>query len=84
AKHFLHAERCIIDHLLEIALEENFNVSARLLLLSTLEKEARRRPDIGQEYRQRIEQLQREYPLAQPAQGLAQAALARVYSRMAA
>ena len=69
---FLYAERSIIDSLLDLCLRETDNVTMRMLLLSTVEREARARPDIAQEYRERLERLQREHPLRQAAQGLAE------------
>jgi len=77
---FLHAERSIIEFLLELCLREPQNVATRLLFITTLEKESKSRPDIVREYRDRIERLQREHPLVQPAQGLAEAAVKRIVS----
>jgi len=79
-KPFLYAERSIIDGLLDLCLRETDNVTMRLLLLSTVEREARARPDIAGEYRERLERLQREYPPRAPAQGLAEAVLTRIYA----
>jgi hypothetical protein len=77
---FLYAERSILDHLLDLCLREPDNVPMRLLLLSTVERESRARPDIAQEYRARLERLQTEHPITQPAQGLADAAIVRIFA----
>lgn len=79
-KPFLYAERSIIDGLLDLCLRETDNVTMRMLLLSTVERESRARPDVAGEYRERLERLQREYPLRTPAQGLTDAALTRIYA----
>jgi hypothetical protein len=77
---FLYAERSILDFLLDLCLRASKNVPARLLLLSTVERESRARPDIAREYRARLERLQREHPIPEPAQALASAALSRIYA----
>jgi hypothetical protein len=74
------AEQSLIDRLLDLCLRETDNVTMRLLLLSTMEREARIQPDIAGKYRERLERLQREYPLRPPALGLAEAALTRIYA----
>jgi hypothetical protein len=80
-KEYLYAERSILDVLLDLCLRETDNGSMRMLLLSTVEREAPMKPEIVQEYRERLERLQREHPLHQPAQGLTDAALARIYAK---
>jgi hypothetical protein len=77
---FLYAERNILDWLLDLCLRETDNAIMRLLLLSTVERESRARPDVAREYRERLERLQREHPLRQSGQGLADAALKRIYA----
>jgi hypothetical protein len=79
---FLHAERSIFDHLVDLCLRELDNVTMRLLLIATVQREAQARPDIALECRPRIDKLQREHPLREPAQGLAQAALQRLYAEL--
>jgi len=78
-RNFLSAERSIIENHLNLSLEEPQNVCCRFLLLSTLESEAKRQPAIADEYRERIELLQREKPLVEPAQALANARLTRIF-----
>lgn len=77
---FLYAERSILDFLLDLCLREPDNVIMRLLLLSTVERESRARPDIAKEYRERLERLQHEHSLPQPSQGLADTAIVRIYA----
>jgi len=62
--HFLHQERAIFDHLFDVALQGAAQLRPRLLLVNTLENEARRRPDITREYLQKLALLQRQYALA--------------------
>jgi tetratricopeptide (TPR) repeat protein len=76
---FLFAERSILDNMIHLAVEEPYNVACRFLLLTTLDKEARARPDVAAEFRSRVERLQREHPLPEPAQGIATAAIHRIY-----
>ena len=59
----LYGERSIVDNLLYLAVDTPTNVRTRCLLLNTLEKEARRRPDIVREYAEKLRRLQREHPL---------------------
>jgi tetratricopeptide (TPR) repeat protein len=60
---FLYGERSIVDSLLLLAVDTPTNVRTRCLLLNTLEKEARRRPDIVREYADKLRRLQIEHPL---------------------
>jgi tetratricopeptide (TPR) repeat protein len=59
----LRAERNIIDQLFRLATLDPLNLRARLLLMSTLGLEAEARPDIGREFLQDVEELEREWPL---------------------
>jgi len=61
---FLHQERAIFDHLFDVALQGAAQLRPRLLLVNTLENEARRRPDITREYLAKLALLQRQYALA--------------------
>jgi tetratricopeptide (TPR) repeat protein len=60
---FLYSERSIIDALFHLVASQPANVPARLLLMSTLLKESKRRPNIVQEYCKKIELLQKQIPL---------------------
>jgi hypothetical protein len=60
---FLYGERSIVDSLLLLAVDTPTNVRTRCMLLNTLEKEARRRPDIVREYVDKLRRLQIEHPL---------------------
>ena len=63
SSNLLYAERAIIDNLLLLALATPSSVRTRCRLLNTLEKEARRRPDVVREYREKLRRLQIEHPL---------------------
>lgn len=76
----LYDERNIIDNLFELCRRETDNVTMRMLLLSTVERESRARPDVVRDYRQRLEGLQREFPLRTPARALTEAALTRIFA----
>jgi tetratricopeptide (TPR) repeat protein len=72
-------DRGLIDGLLHVAVSMPANVRARLLLLSSIEKEARRRPEVVREYLESLSALARQHPLVSglPAE-LASAALERI------
>jgi tetratricopeptide (TPR) repeat protein len=65
-KRFLQSERSIIDGLLRAAVELPTNVRVRMLLLSTLERESRNRPEVVREYRDKLLLLEKEHPIADP------------------
>jgi hypothetical protein len=78
----LYEERSIFDNLLSLAVDTPACIRTRCLLLNTLEKEARRRPDIAREYREKIQRLQKEHPLkAGPASNLVAAAIATLETK---
>lgn len=56
-------ERGLIDTLLHFAVALPRSARSRLLLLNSLEKEARRRPDIVRQYAEKLSLLQKQYPL---------------------
>jgi tetratricopeptide (TPR) repeat protein len=70
ASGFLHGEREIVEGNIYQCLEVPASVSTRILLAETLLAMKRVRPDILLEFRDRLTLLQREYPLAAPAQGV--------------
>jgi tetratricopeptide (TPR) repeat protein len=73
----LWGDRALIDRLLHLAVSTPQSARSRFLLLNSLEKEARRRPDIVREYLPRLDLLQQRNPLpAGAAADLARAALA--------
>jgi hypothetical protein len=78
-KPFLSAERSTLENHLNLSLEEPDNICCRFLLLSTMEKEAARQPQIAGEFKERIRRLQHEKPLVEPAQSLANAATSRIF-----
>ena len=73
---FLHQERAIFDHLLDVAVQAGPALRPRLLLLTALENEARRRPQIVREFVDRLALLQQRHPVAAHAELVAQAAAA--------
>jgi tetratricopeptide (TPR) repeat protein len=69
---FLSGERDIIDGNIQLCLSQPRNPTVRILLLQTCLSMKRIRPDIVAEYRDKLQLLQREHPLAEPAQGVVQ------------
>ncbi len=60
---FLHQERAIFDHLLDVALHAGEALRPRLVLINALENQSRRRPDIAREYVEKLALLQQRNPL---------------------
>ncbi len=60
---FLHQERSIFDHLLEVAVRGAQLLRPRMLLVNTLENQCRRRPDIAGEYLEKLALLQQQHAL---------------------
>ncbi|WP_241061003.1 tetratricopeptide repeat protein [Achromobacter xylosoxidans] len=71
----LNGEREIIDGNLRQCLDFPRSVNARLLLAQTVRAMKKVRPDVAGEFEERIARLQREQPLAAPAQAAVQALL---------
>ncbi|MGC3988943.1 MAG: tetratricopeptide repeat protein [Chthoniobacteraceae bacterium] len=69
---FLHGEREVVDGNLQLCLEFPQSVNLRILLAQTLLILKRVRPEVPQEYREKIALLQKEKPLPEPAQGIVQ------------
>lgn len=63
AGNFLHQERSIFDHLLDLAVQGSTLLRPRLLLVNALENQARRRPDIAREYLGRLSLLEQQKPV---------------------
>lgn len=81
----LYAERSIFDNLLLLALDTPRCARTRCLLLNAVEKEARRRPDIAREFRDKLRRLQHEHPLrADPASSVVAAAMATLEAKTTA
>lgn len=72
SKGFLSGEREIIDGNLQLCLDCPQSTVVRILLAQTLLAMKRVRPDIMPEYKDKIARLQKEKPLAEPAQGVVQ------------
>jgi tetratricopeptide (TPR) repeat protein len=64
---FLSGERAIVDGNIALAVTNPANPTIRLLLLQTVVALKKVRPEIIQEYRDKLELLQREHPLPGPA-----------------
>ena len=64
---FLSGEREILDGNLQLCLAHPLNVAVRILLAQTLLAMKRVRPDIPSEFKDRIDLLQKEHPLTEPA-----------------
>jgi hypothetical protein len=56
-------ERALVDGLIDLAVTMPGSIRSRLLLLNSVEKEARRRPDIVREYVEKLALLQQRHPL---------------------
>lgn len=77
-RRFLYGERSILDFLLDLSLRSPTNAPARLLFLATVARQSRLRAAIANEYRARVDRLQREHPLPAPADELARDVLGRI------
>jgi tetratricopeptide (TPR) repeat protein len=69
---FLSGEREIIDGTIELCLAFPQNLAARLVLAQVLSGMKKIRPDILPEFKSKLEMLQKEQPLPQPARGVVQ------------
>jgi tetratricopeptide (TPR) repeat protein len=67
ARPFLSGEREILDGNLHLCLDHPGNVLTRVLLFQTVKALKDYRPEVVAEYQDKLEQLQREHPLAEPA-----------------
>jgi tetratricopeptide (TPR) repeat protein len=77
---FLNGEREIIDGDLRLCLAWPDNLVTRVLLAQTLRSMKRTRPEVVSEFRDKILTLQREKPLAEPAQTILQGWIEEVVS----
>lgn len=73
--HFLSGERDILDGNLHLCLAYPTSTSLRILLLQTCLSMARVRPDLTQEYLDKLDRLHREHPLPGQAKAVAEAFL---------
>jgi hypothetical protein len=76
---FFSGEREIIDGNLQLCLAWPQNVGARLLLIQTASTMKKVRPDILAEFKDKLNLLQKEKPLPEPANSLAQRMLNEVF-----
>jgi hypothetical protein len=67
---FLHGEREIIDGNLQLCLACPENVAARILLAQTMLTMSKVRPEVPQEFSDKVALLQKEHPLREPAQSV--------------
>lgn len=77
---FLNNEREIIDGNLWLCLENPQNPSLRILLAQTLRGIKKVRPNILPEFKDKIARLQKEKPLAEPAQSVVQRVINEVFT----
>jgi tetratricopeptide (TPR) repeat protein len=80
ASRSLSGEHEILDGTLQLCLEKPESISIRLLLVQTLRSMKKIRPDILPEFRSRIDLLQKEKPLPEPAQSVVARILAGVFA----
>lgn len=67
-KNFLSGEREIIDGNIQLCLNHAKYLITRILLLQTMKAMKKVRPELVEEYRDRLQLLHREHPLDHPAQ----------------
>lgn len=72
---FLYGERDIIDGMIQHCLVVPGSVSVRLLMAQVMLSMRRVRPEVVAEYAERVTLLQRQHPLAEPAQSVVQGLL---------
>ena len=75
-REFLSGERTIIDGNIQLCVANPANVPMRLLLIQTLVAMKRVRPEIIEEFRAKIELLQKDHPLPGDAQEIVQKMIA--------
>ena len=77
---FLNGEREILDGNLQQSLACPQSVSVRTLMAQTFWTMKLARPDILSEFKERVEMLQREHPLPEPAQSVVQRILNEAFT----
>lgn len=75
----LHGEREIIDGDIGLCLMEPGNVIPRLLLVQTLRRMKKVRPEVVAEYREKVALLEKEHALARPAGDILQRLFSEIY-----
>jgi len=78
SREFLHAEREIIDGNLQLCLAFPGNIATRILLVQTLLTMNKVKPEVVREFIERVAMLQRDKPLAEPAQTIVQGMLSEL------
>jgi tetratricopeptide (TPR) repeat protein len=79
SKNVLHGEREIIDGNLQLCLICPGNIATRILLVQTLLAMNRVRPEVVHEFIEKVEMLQKDQPLAEPAQSVVQEMLSELF-----
>jgi tetratricopeptide (TPR) repeat protein len=77
-REFLHVEREIIDGSLQLCLTTPSNIATRILLVQTLLTMNKIRPEVVREFADKVAMLQKDKPLAEPAQSIVQEMLSAV------
>ncbi len=72
SREFLHAEREIIDGNLQLCLIFPSNIATRILLVQTLLNMNKTKPEVVREFIEKVVMLQKDKPLAEPAQSIVQ------------
>jgi hypothetical protein len=75
---FLHGEREIVDGNLQLCLSSPSNIATRILLAQTLLTMNRIRPEVVREFIEKVTILQKDKPLAEPAQSIMQQMLSEL------
>ena len=78
SREFLHAEREIVDGNLQLCLALPGNIATRLVLVQTLLTMNKVKPEVVREFIEKVAMLQRDKPLAEPAQSIVQEMLSEL------
>lgn len=77
---FLYGERNILDGNIQLCMEHSENLPTRILLAQTLLAIKRVRPEVLSEFKEKVELLQKEKPLKEPANGVIQRLLNQAFA----
>lgn len=78
SREFLHGEREIIDGNLQLCLTFPSNIATRILLVQTLLNMNKIKPEVVREFIEKVAMLQKDKPLAEPAQSIVQEMLSEL------
>lgn len=76
---YLHGERGVVDSCFQFCHAEQANVLPRLLLVQVLRRLRAVRPQVVEEYREIVANMQAQAPLAEPAQSIVAKLFAEIY-----